>query len=112
MPSRDLFAVFVDGVNDKQDEVDAVRAVASKVSARRILAQAETPEELVRLAVEASVRAAATRIQQQVALVRAQVRDETREMARTDIRRVGAVSSVALATRRAERLAEVPDAKV
>lgn len=106
---RDLFSIFVDGVADQDDEVDAVRALASKTNGAALLAGSGSSADLVSRVVEAAVLVSARRVAQQVELVRAQVKAEGHELTRTADVRMKPITNVDVATRRTQRQREAAD---
>lgn len=101
----DLFEVLVDGVNERDDEVKAVGDEAKAGShARAILAQAKSGDDLVRLVVEAGVRASAQRLGAQQAMAVRQVRDEGKALERADPRSIRPITDADAATRRTAKL--------
>lgn len=108
----DLFEVIVDNANERDDEVQAVGEEAkAEVDAAAILRRAKTGDELVRLVVEAGIRASVRRLGAQKAMAIRQVREEGRALIANDPRSLRPITDVDMAARRAKKMGETPEEK-
>lgn len=108
--AQDLQTLMVDGVIARDDEADEAVKQAGTVDMRsmlrQVVGQPNGDDMLVRLMIEATLKASVKRLPQQAALAVQQAKEEGVALRNTDARTLKAITDIDVAERRAAKLME------